>query len=81
MNNSPELPPGQDAPAVEALRRVASRQTVRSVKQTLLAAILIRSVREQRTKWHNRFAVPTAVVITASSDHWHIWQYLIHLMH
>jgi hypothetical protein len=80
MNNNPALRPGQDDPAVEALRQVASRQTVRSVKQTLLAAILIHAVREQRPRWYHRFAIPTAVVITASV-HWHVWQYLIGLVH
>jgi hypothetical protein len=81
MNNNPALPPGQGDPAVEALRQVASQQTVRSVKQTILAAVLIRAVREQRPRWYNRFTVPTTVVITVSSVHWHIWQYLINLVH
>jgi hypothetical protein len=81
MNNIPALPPGQDDPGVQALHRVASRQTVRSVKQTLLAAILVRAVRTPQPRWSNRFTVPTTVLITFSTEHWHLWQYLIHLVH
>lgn len=66
---------------MEALRQVASRQTVRSVKETLLATILIHAVREQRQRprWRTRLAVPTAVLLTAF--HSDIWQHLIHLLH
>jgi hypothetical protein len=81
MNNAPAPWPAHEDPAVEALRTVASRRTVQSVKQTILTVILIRAVRGQQPRWHNRLVLPAAVLVTASSLHLHIWQYLIHFLH
>lgn len=75
---------GSDAeendPAVEALRQVASRRTVRSVKQTVLACMLIRAVGGSRPpRRHTPLVVALTVAATTVSAHWHILQSLMHL--
>jgi hypothetical protein len=81
MTRKPPPHPEDEDRAVAALRQVASRRTVRSIKETLLAAILVRAACGKNSARHNRIAVPATAVITASSIHWHVWQYILHLIH
>jgi hypothetical protein len=81
MSRKPSPHPDEDDTAVAALRQVASRRTVRSIKETLLAAILIRTACGRNSARHNRIAIPATAVIMASSIHWHVWQYALHLIH
>jgi hypothetical protein len=71
-----------DDPAIAALRQVASTETTRSIKQTILACLLIRSVlRPPSTR--GRTFITTAAVSAAGLAvvHWHVWPLLLHLLH
>jgi hypothetical protein len=69
-------------PAVAALRQVADINTVRSIKQTFLACLLIRSVVRPPTARVRRFITTTALsAMGLAIAHWHIWSVLIHLLH
>jgi hypothetical protein len=73
-----EMDEGDDA-ALAALRQVANRATVRSVKETILTCLLIRAVRPRR-----RRAVIFTMTLSAglaSAHYWHAWSVVAHLVH
>jgi hypothetical protein len=80
--NNPTPKAEDDDRAVEALRQVlASRRTIRSVKETILACMLINAVcRPHRSGRHTTAVVAATVIITAASAHWHILHYLLHFV-
>jgi hypothetical protein len=71
-----------DDPAVAALRQVADTNTTHSIKQTLLACLLIRSA--LRPPIGRRRPLITATAVTSAGlaiAHWHLWSALMHLLH
>jgi hypothetical protein len=67
--------------AMAALRQVADINTTRSIKQTLLACLLIRSVLRPPAARRRTFITATSVgAATFAIVRWHIWPLLIHLL-
>ena len=75
---SPTSDRGVSDPGIEALRLIASRRTVHSIKETILACMLIYAVRRPRPGWRT-MAVVTSV-LTLISVHWHILHHFMHTM-
>jgi hypothetical protein len=69
-----------DEAAVQALRQVASRKTACSIKETFLACMLVRAVRQPRRQGHALLGGGAGVVITMIAEHWHALHSLIHFI-
>ena len=70
-------------PALAALLQVADRATVRSVKETILTCLIIRSVRA-RSRTRSRRALASVLALSAAiagGHYWHTWSALAHLFH
>jgi hypothetical protein len=76
---SPRTPKADDA-ALAALCKVANSSTICSIKQTILACLLIRAVTRPTSR--RRGAVASIVVLAALVGlHWpHIWSVLVHFI-
>jgi hypothetical protein len=63
----------QKETALEALRQVADKETVKSIKQTLLAYILIRGIRDPGPpRWRRTIAILLGAALTGALTHWHV---------
>jgi hypothetical protein len=79
--NDDETHEGDDA-ALAALRQVADRATVHSVKETILACLLIRAVSHPRTRPRRVFiSILTLSSMGLAGAHWHAWSILAHFIH
>jgi len=68
-----------DDAGLAALRQVADHTTVQSVKQTVLACLLIWTVRRPKAR---RRGTVTALALSAGlviAHYWHVWLVLFHL--
>jgi hypothetical protein len=75
-----DVTPQPEDPVVTALREVRDSGTVKSVKQTILTCMIIRSVRPRRTRWPASLAAAALTAITVL-ERAHIWPWVAHLMH
>ncbi len=74
--------PQEDDAGLAALRQVADRATVQSIKQTVLACMLIRAVGQSRAPRRRRTVIALALSAgLAISHYWHVLVILLHLSH
>ena len=57
---------------LEALKQVADKETVKSIRQTLLVCILLRVFRGPGPRWRSKITISIGAALAYGLMHWHL---------